>query len=186
MQLQRLLSFLPALALATFPAATLASDNPGSHQHGHARLQMAIEGERIDVLLLSPAANLVGFEHAPKTDEQHGKLEELGTWASQTPLINTASGSCTVNQADVHSTWPAGDEDKDEHDHGHDHQQEGHADIEISQILACPGLSADGELETTVMVRFPAMEQLDVQWVSPQNQGGIRLTNGQSSFTVRR
>lgn len=184
MQLQRFLSFLPALALATLPAATLASDNPGSHQHGHARLQMAIEGERIDVLLLSPAANLVGFEHPPETDEQREKVAGLEAWASQTPLINTGSGSCTVNQADVHGTWPAGNEDK--HDHDHDHQHEGHADIEISQTLACPGLSAGGELETTVMVRFPAMEQLDVQWVSPQNQGGTRLTSGQSRFTVRR
>ncbi|MGM0953016.1 MAG: ZrgA family zinc uptake protein [Pseudomonadota bacterium] len=182
MQLHRFLSFLPALALATLPAATLASDNPGSHQHGHARLQMAIEGERIDVLLLSPAANLVGFEHAPETDEQHEKVAELDAWASQTPLINTAPGTCTVNQADVHDTWPAGDE----HDHGHDHQQEGHADIEISQTLACPGLSSGDELETTVMVRFPAMEQLDVQWVSPQNQGGTRLTSGQSRFPAPR
>jgi len=47
-------------------------------------------------------------------------------------------------------------------------------------------LSAGDELETTAMVRFSAMEQLDVQWVSPQNQGGARLTSGQSSFPAPR
>lgn len=183
MQVQRLLALLPALALAALPAATLASDNPGSHQHGHAELQMAIEGERIDILLQSPAANLVGFEHSPETTEQHQKVMALTTWATQTPMINTSDLTCTVSSADVHAAWPPED------DHGHDRnhsQPNGHADLEISQTLNCPGLVANAELETAVMTRFPAMEQLEMQWVSPQGQGGARLVHGQNRFTVRR
>lgn len=187
MHSQRLLPSLPALAfvVATMPGATLAADNPGSHQHGHADLQIAIDGEHIDVFLLSPAANLVGFEQAPTNDQQRQAVAGLTAWASQTPLINTLAGSCTVNSADVHATWPKNDDHNHGHEHGHDHHS-GHADFEISQALACPGLAAGAELETGLMARFAAVEQIDVQWVSPQGQGGSRLTPEQSRFRLSR
>lgn len=176
--------FLSTLALAA-PLPTLAADNPGSHQHGHAQLQMAVDGEHVDVFLVSPAANLVGFEHAPRTNEQRQQVQQLRTWAAGTPMVNTVAGTCTVRQADVHTAWPPSEDmHHHEHDHGHSHEQQeqGHADLEISQMLDCPGLSAETELEAMLMAQFPAMEQLDVQWVGPQGQGGARLTPEQIRF----
>ena len=184
MHSQRFLSFLPALALATLPATSLAADNPGSHQHGHAELQVAIEDEHIELFLLSPAANLVGFEHSPETSAQQQTWANLKAWAEHTPLVNMASGTCSVVNTDVHATWPAQDQHQNDHDHDHSHNS--HADVEISQSLTCPGLSIDSDMETPLISRFPALEQLQVQWVSPRGQGSHRLSPEHTGFRFNR
>ena len=180
MHAQRFLSFLPALALATLSATSLAAGNPGSHQHGHAELQVAIEDQHIDLFLLSPAANLVGFEHSPETTAQQQTWADLKAWAEQTPLVNTASGTCSVVITDVHATWPAPNQ------HQHDHSHDSHADVEISQSLTCSGLSIDSDMETPLITRFPTLKQLQVQWVSPRGQGSHRLSPKHTRFRFDR
>lgn len=97
----RFATLLLSLSLAAWPV--LASDNPGAHQHGHADLQMAIDNERVDLLLLSPAYNLIGFEHKPRTDEQQQRVNDTEQWASETAMINTVAGNCTWSPAPC--TW---------------------------------------------------------------------------------
>ncbi|XKH01848.1 DUF2796 domain-containing protein [Marinobacter nauticus] len=168
-------AFLLALTLGASATMSLAANNPDSHQHGHARLQMAIEGERIDLFLTSPAANLVGFEQAPATEAQREKVRTVRAWARQTPMVTSADRPCTVTDVSVHATWP-------HRGAKHTHENEGHADLEINQSLNCPGLSESTELETTLMAQFPLLKQVEVQWVGPQGQGGALLTSGQIRF----
>ena len=179
-----------ALSLATLPA--LASDNPGAHQHGHADLQIAVDNNRIDLLLLSPAYNLIGFEHKPQTEEQRQRVQAVEHWAAKTPLINTQASDCTMTSAAMHVSWG----DNDDHDHGHHHhshdhggdhaQKSTHADVEITQSLNCPDLSGTTRLEASLMTRFPELEHLNVQWVGPQGQGAIRLSQGDRHFRMSR
>lgn len=42
----------------------------GAHVHGIGELNVAIDGEALLVELISPAMDLVGFEHAPRTEAQ--------------------------------------------------------------------------------------------------------------------
>ncbi|MBE0485356.1 MAG: DUF2796 domain-containing protein [Marinobacter sp.] len=177
-----------AFGFAAIPA--LASDNPAAHQHGHADLQIAIENERIDLLLLSPAYNLTGFEHKPRTDEQRQSVQSLESWAAETPLINTRGGACSLTSSATHISWGTMDNDHG-HDHGHKHhdkhaQRTAHADVEITQSLNCPGLSEGTRLETSLMPRFPDLEHLNVQWVGPQGQGATRLSPANTQFQLNR
>lgn len=167
------------VALAASPA--LAQDNPGAHQHGHAKLQIALDAEQIDLLLVSPAYNLVGFEHRPRTREQQQTLDDVKARVTQHPMINTPDGRCTVLSGSLHMAWPADDDQANNHDH--DHQQSaGHSDMEISQTLSCPGLTPSPQLETALLEQFPAMAHLNVQWLSAQGQGSTRLSRGENRF----
>lgn len=58
------------VAACSLAPMALAADNPGAHEHGHARLQMAVEENRIDLMLNSPAYNLAGFEHGARTEAE--------------------------------------------------------------------------------------------------------------------
>ena len=57
-----------ALALLGTPLAQ-AHDNK-AHVHGSAVLQVVMDGETVELALQSPLDNLVGFEHAPRTESQ--------------------------------------------------------------------------------------------------------------------
>ncbi|GHD43339.1 Protein of unknown function [Marinobacter persicus] len=175
------LSLFTAVSALLLTGTAAAQDNPAGHQHGRAELQLSIEETRIDAFLLSPAANLVGFEHAPETDEQKQALADLQRWAETRPMVNTPEGHCRVESAEVYASWPkkAGDRGHDHHDH---ESHGGHADIEISQSLDCPGLGK--ELETPLTARFPAMEHLDVQWVGLYGQGSRQLGPGRNQLIL--
>lgn len=176
-----LISSILVLGLSAGPA--LSQQNPAAHQHGRAQLQLVIDGEQIELLLQSPAYNLAGFEHRPETPEQQAAIDSITQWQQQTAAVNTTDGQCFPVAANLHADWGQGQ--THEHDHHHEdspQQGAGHGDMEIAQSLRCPGLQDSAQFETGLLERFPAMEQLSVQWVGPQGQGSARLSRGQNRF----
>jgi hypothetical protein len=188
-------------ALLALPA--IASDNPGAHQHGHAELQAALDGNQIDLIFTSPAYNLLGFEHRARTDDQKALITETTEWLERTPLINTPDASCTVASVEVYHEAGGGSDDHHDHDdhdhdshghndhkaeHGHDeHEHSGgytHSDFEVTQILNCIDLASAETLVTPLAERFPEIEHLAVEWVWSGGQGSTRLEQTESSFSL--
>lgn len=166
-------------ALAGMPTA-VAADNPGSHQHGQALLQLAVDGEQLELTLESPAANLAGFERAARSAEERQQLNDIRHWLTANPLVDTVPASCRVT-ATVFDEEPEAGADGDHH-HGGDEHRESHSDYRLSQSLHCPGATTASRLRSALPERFPALEQLQVQWLTPQGQGSTVLTAAQAEF----
>ncbi|MFT7337371.1 MAG: hypothetical protein ACI92B_000692 [Marinobacter maritimus] len=171
-----------SIASALTSTQSIAADNPGSHQHGHAEMQLAIGNGQIEILLMSPAGNMFGFEHHPRTPEQHQIAERVSHWLSENPLVNTLKSTCEI-QASTIQHEVAGGHDHDRHSHD---EQGQHADITVTQTLSCIGLDKPASLTTPVTKHFPALEQLDIAWAGPNGQGATRLGRGESSFKLER
>lgn len=171
------------LSACTLPVATYAADNPGAHEHGHARLQIAIERNSIDLMFTSPAYNLAGFEHQARTDEERNRLAEIKQWLNTTPLVHMDDANCRITTATVE----LGDEDtEDDHGQGHhdDDEKASHREYDVSQQLQCEGLGANRELTSALMEKFENLEELTVEWVSQSGQGSARLTSSNRAFTI--
>jgi len=129
------------LALVTAGFSTLASAQTerelGSHEHGSAFLNIAVDDGQVFLELESPWDNLVGFEHAPSTDEQHELVDNAIALLNQPEqLFSFDGGGCVADDATVESGMASGDDDHhDEHAHddNHDkdddhHDEDGHGD----------------------------------------------------------
>ena len=182
---------VPALlavpGLFASPVSTSA-ENPGAHQHGHAELQMAYAGQTVELRALSPAYNLLGFEHEPRTEADHKTVEGALLWLKTTALINTTGKSCTLQSSEVDYAYAEGHHDEHGHeDHHHaEHDEDTHSNIEVIQTLTCPAINARVPLISQVSERFPALEHLDVQWSGPEGQGALRLESGETRFRLTR
>ena len=175
------------LAISLLSPAAFGADNPGAHQHGHSQLQVAVEGDRLDLIFTSPAQNLAGFERDARTPEEEARLETIRKWLETNPLIDTASASCSVIDAVARQSGSDGDQQHQEHHHDHDdHKDEGHREYEISQQLNCQDLTAEDRFNAVVMAQFPGIEVLSVQWVSEEGQGSVRLEGSQTGFSLQR
>ena len=89
-----------ALALvATLPAAHAGK----AHEHGVAKLDVAIEGNALTVALESPLDSLLGFERAPRTDaERKAAADMLARLRSGGALFKIdAAAQCTLRKAEV-------------------------------------------------------------------------------------
>lgn len=175
-----------ALAGVGVPLSATAGDDhhQQAHVHGEAYLQVAIEGSTADLILRSPSANLLGFEHKPKTDEQERLLKDAREWLKTTPLVQTPGNDCKLVAGSVHFEQDAGkDHDHGAHDHDHDEDQGRHSDAEVSQQLECDSNLADS-LTTPLTGRFPGIEHLSVEWISSGGQGHTELHAGESEIEL--
>ncbi|MCL7943290.1 DUF2796 domain-containing protein [Marinobacter sp. ATCH36] len=185
-------------AASTLPVAVQAADNPGAHEHGRAKLQIAVENTSIDLIFISPAYNLAGFEHEARTDEETTRLADIDQWLRSTPLVNTNGADCRVTAAavelggesqhedhgDGHHDDHHDHHDEDHHDHAEHHDEATHREYDVSQQLECDGIGGAVRLTSALMEEFDNLEELVVEWVSPSGQGSARLTSSNRAFTI--
>ena len=165
-----------------------------AHVHGIAALNLALEGEEVHVELDSPAANIVGFEHAPSSEADHAVLDKaVATLKDGDRLFrfNSAAG-CRMEKAEVTSALLDDEhsdehEKKDGHDHekhenedhakeGHEHEGEAHSDIEAAYHFECDRPGKLTQLTVELFEAFPGMQELNVQYVVESKQGAAELT----------
>ena len=99
-----------------------------AHVHGHGTLDIVVEGEELVVELRIPSVNVVGFEHAPRTDAEreavHQALVPFREAASV--LVPSPEAECEVENVEARITAMA-DEEHDDHDGEHErHEEHGH------------------------------------------------------------
>ncbi len=193
---------LPALvcgaALTAFASAGLSHEDQdqehretGAHVHGLGKLDVAQQGPEIHLRLETPAANIVGFEHAPRRDVEHGALEKALAALKDGPALFQLSEAARCTLAEVRVESPllglAGEAEGHDHegeatgggdvgDHDHAHAAEGHADIAAEYRFLCAQPAELNEIRVTLFERFPATGRLKVQVTTDRGQAGAELT----------
>ncbi|PZP79873.1 MAG: DUF2796 domain-containing protein [Ectopseudomonas oleovorans] len=158
-----------------------AHDSLGAHEHGVSSLNAALDGNLLELQFESPAMNLVGFEHAAKSDADKAKVaaakRELERPIS---LFALTSGDCQATQVELQSPLFAGKAHDHKHDH-HDHKHEGeHSDIHAHYRFECAKANELKQLDLAELFkRFPATEKIQVQLIGPNGQQGVELTPAQ-------
>ncbi|MBS3803472.1 MAG: DUF2796 domain-containing protein [Oleiphilaceae bacterium] len=185
------------MALAVTLASSFgiqAADNLAAHAHGEAQLQVAVSGQTLDLIMESPAANLIGFEHRPRTKAQQEALDTARDWLTNTALIDTEDkASCRVLDASVMHSLMASEDRHSNDNHGHEGHSEhkedkpgtSHSEFVVSQSLECQDLTPGRTLTTPLLGRFPGIERLQLQWVSAKGQGSADLKADDNRFQLR-
>ncbi len=100
-----------------------------AHEHGVANLNVAVEGNNIYIEFSSPAANIVGFEHHPRTPEQKNAVKEainklragdalfILSAESKSLLVKSDVDTDIIKDADHHSESGHAHEGKDADHH---------------------------------------------------------------------
>ena len=156
------------------------------HVHGIAALNLALEGQEVHVELDSPAANIVGFEHAPFSESDHAALDKAVAklkGGDRLFRFNNDAG-CRMETVNVASALL--DKEHDEHagehldEHAHkekgEHEGEVHSDIKASYHFECTAPGKLTQLTVELFEAFPGMEKLEVQYVIEAKQGAAELT----------
>ncbi len=152
-----------------------------SHEHGVGKLDVALEGSELHIGLDSPAVNIVGFEHAPKTAEESETLQRaLARFKDGAALFTLPKAAgCRLVDADVQTPLIDHEEDS-HHDHHHahdeDHENErAHADITATWRFTCARPEAVNGVNVKLFEAFPKTQRLQVQFITANRQGGAEL-----------
>jgi len=209
---------LPALFPAAALAAALAMVPPmapaqeahahrehGPHEHGVGSLNLVVDGSVVEIELESPAANIVGFEYAPKDDAERATLDRaVATLRDGERLFGfPATAGCRLTRSSVNSTLlgdaptaadheghadhddsPATRTDHESGDHAAGDEHETHADLDADYRFECRDTARIDQVEVRLFEAFPATQRLRVQFATAKDQGGFDLTVAHPRFEL--
>lgn len=167
-----------------------------AHVHGTALLTIMKESSTLLFVFETPAANIVGFEHAPQNDTQINQIENALQLLKSTDSVlllsaldcavaqtmSTATGQFSAHTHDEETTAAA------EHVHGeHEHAEHAHAHAGFNVIieLDCQNQASLSGFTVTAFENFSGLETLQVQWVLDGSQGAQQLSRSQSQLRFR-
>ena len=153
-----------------------------AHEHGLASLNVALDGQTLEIQLQSPAMNLVGFEHEAKSDADKAKVAAARQHLEQPQALFALpiEAKCALQDSELDSPLLGGHA-HDEHEHADEH---GHSDIDASYRFACANAEALQTLELgSFFGTFPGTEKLEVQLIGPSGQQGAELTPSNSRLS---
>ncbi|UUY08867.1 DUF2796 domain-containing protein [Pseudomonas sp. J452] len=163
------------------------------HEHGVASLNVALDGNTLEIQLESPAMNIVGFEHAASSAADQAKVAAVRQQLQQPQALFALpiEAKCTLKQHELQGALFAASADEHEHEHEHDehgaHEQseeQGHSDISAHYQFDCATPAALQTLELgSFFGSFPGTEKLDVQLIGPSGQQGVQLSPSNTRLT---
>ena len=156
----------------------------GVHQHGHSKLALAIEGNRVTMELTAPGADIAGFEHEAETDEQRAVLARAEDSLAD-PLalfVLPPQAGCRVEQVEVTNEaereHASQEHDGAEHaaDESDGHGHEGHAEFHAAYALSCDDPVQIGWIDFAYFNRFPGAQEVEVTVLSDTGQTAYEVT----------
>lgn len=183
-----------ALLIALLLPLDGARAAPGAHVHGHASLQLALDGSRLTLSLESPLEALLGFEHSPRNAAEREAVRRLGQGLRQADVLFTLSpaAQCRLEGMEISSAalpaellrepMPAAAAGKPA-----DAKQAGksspapdaHGDLLAEYRYHCARPEQLRRLQTGAFKAFGKLRRIELERVTGRSQGLHRLTPGQ-------
>ncbi|OQX03122.1 MAG: hypothetical protein BWK73_40550 [Thiothrix lacustris] len=168
-------NILLSLCLALSASNLYADDHKheheehGAHEHGAATLAIAVGEEGLEIMLESPAANIVGFEHAATTDADKQKLADAVKKleaGAELFSMNTEAG-CTLKSAEVISGLLG---------NATDAAGEAHNDMDVTWSFACTQPAELKEVAVKLFAAFPdGFQHIKAEWVTDKGASAVEL-----------
>jgi len=150
---------LAALAVIAVPAL---AGKP--HEHGVARLDVAVEPALVTLLLEVPLDSLLGFEHEPKTDAERqqaaaalARLRDAGALFHIDPAAGCVAGKVELVSAALGLGGAAAGAG-------------GHEDLDAKIEFGCKDGNRAGFVEVGLFDAFARLQRVDVQAVTRRGQ----------------
>lgn len=192
------------LAVVTAGFTTIANAQTerehGSHEHGSAALNIAIDDGTVFLELETPWNNLVGFEHDPSTEEQHTLVDNALAQLNQPEqLFSFTGGGCVAAEAAVESDIEESHDDHHEHDDEHhdadgdkhdehhdDHgkDEETHSEVLATYTFTCTDVASVSVIDVTLLKVWSGFEDLDVQLIGPGGQAAVELNPEKTAVDI--
>ena len=178
-------------AMVAHPAAgQTAHRELGAHEHGRGTLNIAVEGNKINMELEVSGMDIVGFEREAKTRNDKAALEKAKQKLSA-PLSLfklPASAGCRVTEAKVEvetgeSDHPANAGEKGRAPESSEKEQH-HSEFHNTYSLECTSPTSITGIEFVYFNAFPGAEKLEVNVITPKGQNKFEVTRERPNLSL--
>ena len=141
--------------------STESDQTHSAHEHGIARLFVAVEQQNLEIEFQSPAINLIGFEHKATSETELVIIQKTQALLNKPHSIFGIQKSSECQPLQNHI------------DMGQENSSD-HSDIKAHYRFQCSTISGLSLLKLFEL--FPAIESIDAQWVTEDHQKAQKIT----------
>ena len=185
--MKRSLIFAGLIISLAFPAQAEERRELGPHQHGHGKLNIAIENGQVSMDLDVPGADIIGFEHKPSTPEQKAAFDAGKAKLADVLAIfkMPAAAGCVAKEAKVsiegehEEAAPkeaAGKAEAEEEHH--------HADFNAAYSLQCKSLPRLTSIDFDYFKAFAGAKVLEVTVITSKGQNSYEVTRDKPNLDL--
>jgi hypothetical protein len=159
-----------------------------SHEHGVSKLKLAIDGSTLEMELMSPGADIVGFEHAAETPADRAAIKKAASLLRKgaTLFAPTPAAQCRIVSVEVEAPSGAEKHDEKHHDdkhHGKHHdgdhkgaEKDTHSEFHAHYRFACKKPQELTHIDVKFFERFTAAREIEVEAITGSGQIKRELT----------
>jgi hypothetical protein len=175
-----------------------------AHVHGVAHMNVALEDNELYIEFTSPAANIIGFEHHPKTEEQKIAVNEaIETLKAGEKLfvmpprvgaslvksdVDTGIKIDTEHESeDTHKHEPSdyhAEKQKHNEEHHKEDEHEQHSEFKAVYRFACKNPDKLTHIDVMLFRIFDGIEHIEVQILTRTKQTAIELNAKKNKITL--
>ncbi len=185
------ISFVVApFALVLTAGQALAGKKQRAHDHGHASMSVAVDGNTVAIDLDTPAQGLYGFEYEPKTEgekktyaDANAKFQksasELFAFAPDLGCQVTKSSIAKEGENEGAAVAKPAASGKSKIS-----AKEAHSDMAAEVTFACAKDPAGSKLQVNLIKIFPLIKKIKVQILTGTKQAAAELHAGSSELSL--
>lgn len=154
------------------PSDELFAEHP-AHEHGVATLNVAVEGNRVSMDFDSPAVNIVGFEHAPRSEAERAAAAKAEVLLGDPSRLFGLPAEAACRLTDSKLSLPQWQD-------GHVH-----ADYEASYAFSCGQPAALTQLVVKLLHELTPGTKLRAQLITASMQTSSELAGRNNILRLR-
>jgi hypothetical protein len=144
-----------------------------AHEHGVATLEVALDASQLVLQFRSPAMNLLGFEHSPRSTQDNASVSRALGWLRDPATQfqpSTEAGCRVVKSAVTPPDWKNASE---------------HSEFAASYEFTCQRPAALRHLNVRLLQHVDADMKIEAQVATPAGQHSAELTRADSRLLLR-
>ncbi|HEA16311.1 hypothetical protein LCGC14_2308930 [marine sediment metagenome] len=141
------------------------------HVHGQGELFVSQHKQTWLLQFVLPSADLLGFEHTPKSDSEHQAIQQLAARFADHTQIIAFNEACQLDSIKHSLQTPS----------QHTEQANAHHDIELEYYFTCP--NTVDQVSVLLFKWATSLTHIKAQWLNQQGQGMQKLTAAQPTIT---
>lgn len=157
-----------------------------THAHGLSEMNVAIENQRLVIELISPAIDLVGFEHKAKTKKSINKVKKVEKRLSEhNEMFSLSGGNCQLNSSFIDVSSLINIPDDHQHHQEHSHKKNTHSEVIANYDYHCEKVSELSSITVKVFQLSISVKEVQAVWITEMYQGTERLNANNNVINLR-
>lgn len=170
------------------PVLAQVARDMDAHEHGVTTVEIAIQGEVLEVHLTAPGMDLVGFEHEAATGPDLAAVEGVVHLLSDPKNVLTLPDAAGCQASEIAANLARDDHAEAEHEHEHetDHAHEvEHTEFTAQYSFNCTDPAALTEMSFPYFQTFEHAHEIDVVYITDQGVGSATATRDAARISLK-